>query len=157
MGNNDPGIRKAQPADTPKMKNCVKAAYRHYIARMGKPPGPMLDDYSEVVRKHQAFVAELNGQVVGVLVLILQDEGILLDNFAVPPEYQGQGFGRKLVEFAESEARNQGFSHLDLYTHGCMAENIEMYKRRGYVKTERRSVRGYQRVYMRKSLPKLAD
>lgn len=157
MGNNDPGIRKAQPADTPKMKNCVKAAYRHYISRMGKPPGPMLDDYSEVVRKHQAFVAELNGQVVGVLVLILQDEGILLDNFAVPPEYQGQGFGRKLVEFAESEARNQGFSHLDLYTHGCMAENIEMYKRRGYVKTERRSVRGYQRVYMRKSLPKLAD
>lgn len=157
MGNNDPGIRKAQPADTPKMKNCVKAAYRHYIARMGKPPGPMLDDYSEVVRKHQAFVAELNGQVVGVLVLILQDEGILLDNFAVPPEYQGQGFGRKLVEFAESEARNQGFSHLDLYTHGCMAENIKMYKRLGYVNTERRTVRGYQRVYMRKSLPKLAD
>lgn len=157
MGNNDPGIRKAQPADTPKMKNCVKAAYRHYIARMGKPPGPMLDDYSEVVRKHQAFVAELNGQVVGVLVLILQDEGILLDNFAVPPEYQGQGFGRKLVEFAESEARNQGFSHLDLYTHGCMAENIKMYKRLGYVNTERRTVRGYQRVYMRRSLPKLAD
>lgn len=157
MGNNDPGIRKAQPADTPKMKNCVKAAYRHYIARMGKSPGPMLDDYSEVVRKHQAFVAELNGQVVGVLVLILQDEGILLDNFAVPPEYQGQGFGRKLVEFAESEARNQGFSHLDLYTHECMAENIKMYKRLGYVNTERRTVRGYQRVYMRKSLPKLAD
>lgn len=157
MGNNDPGIRKAQPADTPKMKNCVKAAYRHYIARMGKPPGPMLDDYSEVVRKHQAFVAELNGQVVGVLVLILQDDGILLDNFAVPPEYQGQGFGRKLVEFAESEARNQGFSHLDLYTHGCMAENIKMYKRLGYVNTERRTVRGYQRVYMRRSLPKLAD
>ncbi|MEE9559910.1 MAG: GNAT family N-acetyltransferase [Acidiferrobacterales bacterium] len=157
MGNNDPGIRKAQPADTPKMKNCVKAAYRHYIARMGKPPGPMLDDYSEVVRKHQAFVAELNGQVVGVLVLILQDEGILLDNFAVPPEYQGQGFGRKLVEFAESEARNQEFSHLDLYTHECMAENIKMYKRLGYVNTERRTVRGYQRVYMRKSLPKLAD
>lgn len=157
MGNNDPGIRKAQPADTPKMKNCVKAAYRHYIARMGKSPGPMLDDYSEVVRKHQAFVAELNGQVVGVLVLILQDDGILLDNFAVPPEYQGQGFGRKLVEFAESEARNQGFSHLDLYTHECMAENIKMYKRLGYVNTERRTVRGYQRVYMRRSLPKLAD
>ncbi|MFB3088337.1 MAG: GNAT family N-acetyltransferase [Acidiferrobacterales bacterium] len=139
------------------MKNCVKAAYRHYIARMGKSPGPMLDDYSEVVRKHQAFVAELNGQVVGVLVLILQDDGILLDNFAVPPEYQGQGFGRKLVEFAESEARNQGFSHLDLYTHECMAENIKMYKRLGYVNTERRTVRGYQRVYMRRSLPKLAD
>jgi ribosomal protein S18 acetylase RimI-like enzyme len=157
MGDGDPSIRKAQPADAASIKSCVEAAYRHYIARMGKPPGPMLDDYSEVVRKHQAFVAELDGQVVGVLVLILQDDRILLDNVAVPPEYQGQGLGRKLVEFAESEARNQGFSHLDLYTHECMTENIEMYKRLGYVKTARRTVRGYQRVYMRKSLQKVAD
>jgi ribosomal protein S18 acetylase RimI-like enzyme len=156
MSGGDPSIRKAQPADAARMKSCVEAAYRHYIARMGKPPGPMLDDYSEVVRKHQAFVAELDDQVVGVLVLILQDDGILLDNVAVPPEYQGQGLGRKLVEFAESEARNQGFSHLDLYTHECMTENIEMYKRLGYIKTERRTVRGYQRVYMRKFLPKVA-
>ncbi len=156
MGNDNPRIRKAQPSDAADMKRCVEAAYRHYIACIGKPPGPMLDDYTEVARKHQAFVAELDGHVVGVLVLILQDDGILLDNVAVPPEYQGRGIGRKLMEFAESETRNQRFTHLDLYTHESMTENIEMYKRLGYIETERRTVKGYQRVYMRKSLPKLA-
>jgi len=152
MGDNGPTIRQAQPADAAAMQSCVAAAYRHYLPRIGKPPGPMLDDYSEVVQKHQAFVAEAEGQIVGVLVLIRKDKGILLDNVAVHPEYQGTGLGRRLVALAESEARNQGFTHLDLYTHERMTENIEMCKSLGYIETERRLEKGYQRVYMRKSL-----
>lgn len=35
-------VRKAKPSDAAAMKRCVEAAYRHYIPRMGKPPGPML-------------------------------------------------------------------------------------------------------------------
>ena len=65
---------------------------------------------------------------------------------------RGKGLGRRLIELAESEARDQGFSHLDLYTHERMWENIEMYKRLGYIETERRIEREYQRVYMSKSL-----
>jgi len=152
MGNSGPTIRQAQLLDAAAMQSCVAAAYRHYIPRVGKPPAPMLDDYSDVVQKHQAFVAEAEGQIVGVLVLIRKDKGILLDNVAVHPEYQGTGLGRRLVALAESEARDQGFTHLDLYTHERMTENIEMYKSLGYIETERRFEKGYQRVYMRKSL-----
>lgn len=119
---------------------------------MGKPPGPMLEDYSEVIRQHQVFVLERQGELTGVVVLIEQAQGILLDNVAVQPRGQGQGYGRQLMEFAENEARNQGFRSIDLYTHECMIENIEMYKKLGYVETDRRTERGYQRVYMRKSL-----
>ena len=148
--NIDLTIRKARPSDASAVKACVEDAYRHYIPRIGKPPGPMLDDYSEVIRQHQAYVAEENEQIVGVLVLIRKDDGILLDNVAVLPEHHGKGLGGRLVELAESEARDQGYTHLDLYTHKCMTENIENYKRLGYVETERRTERGYQRVYMRK-------
>jgi hypothetical protein len=35
---------------------CVGDAYRHYIERIGKPPGPMLEDYAEVIRQ-QGFAA----------------------------------------------------------------------------------------------------
>lgn len=134
------------------MQACVEAAYRHYVTRIGKPPGPMLDDYDEVVRRHRAFVAEREGAVVGVLVLVATGGGLLLDNVAVRPEHQGKGLGRRLVELAESEARRDGCSRLDLYTHELMTENLAMYERLGYVETERRTVKGYRRVYMRKAL-----
>ena len=41
----EPRIRAANAADVPVIAEIVDQAYRHYIARMGKPPGPMLDDY----------------------------------------------------------------------------------------------------------------
>ena len=56
------------------------------------------------------------------------------------------------MELAEEEARKQGFTSLVLYTHQLMAENIELYKTFGYIETDRRTERGYPRVYMRKSL-----
>ena len=42
-------LRAATAADAGAVKACVVAAYSHYIERMGKPPGPMLDDYTEVI------------------------------------------------------------------------------------------------------------
>ena len=147
-----PGIRTAQPSDAVAIKRCVEAAYQHYIARMSKPPGPMVDDYANVIQQHSAFVVEENGEIVGVLVLIQTEFGMLLDNIAVHPEHQGEGLGRRLLELAESETRNQGYAHLELYTHECMTENIEMYKRIGYVETGRKTEHGFNRVYMQKAL-----
>ena len=86
----------------------------------------MLNDYSEVIRQHQTFVAEQNGQVIGVVVLIQRDAGMLLDNIAVHPDHQGRGLGRRLVEFAESETRKQGYSHLALYTRERMQANVHI-------------------------------
>ena len=87
-------IRTAKKTDAAKMRICVEEAYRHYIPRMGKPPGPMLDNYEGVIRHHTAFVAEHDGEIVGVLVLIRAETGILLDNVAVHPRHQEKGLGR---------------------------------------------------------------
>jgi ribosomal protein S18 acetylase RimI-like enzyme len=149
---NRPTIRKAEPPDAAGIKECVEAAYRRYIPRMGQKPGPMLDEYSQVVSRHQAFVLEESGHVIGVAVLVSSDEGILLDNVAVHPDHQGEGLGRQLMEFAESEAVKQGYSSLELYTHESMTENISLYKYLGYVETDRRTESGFGRVYMRKNL-----
>ena len=48
--------------------------------------------------------------------------------------------------------RRLGYGHLDLYTHERMTENIAMYERIGYVEVDRRTERGFPRVYMRKRL-----
>jgi hypothetical protein len=42
----EPCIRAATAADVRAIADIVEQAYRHYIARIGKPPGPMLDDYA---------------------------------------------------------------------------------------------------------------
>ena len=145
-------LRPATAADAAAVSECVRAAYRHYVDRIGRAPGPMLDDYEQVVRDHRTFVLEDGGEVIGVLVLMDKEDGLLLDNVAVLPSRQGEGLGRRLVEHAEREARRLGHDHLDLYTHRQMTENIAMYARYGYEETDRRTERGFPRVYMRKRL-----
>jgi ribosomal protein S18 acetylase RimI-like enzyme len=145
-------IRAATPADAATVRSVVDAAYGHYIARIGRPPGPMLDDYARRIADLQTWVLEDAGRIVGILVLEQGSAGLLLDNIAVLPDSQGKGFGRALIGFAEAEARRRGFSEIRLYTHAAMSENIALYRRIGFVETNRVSEKGYDRVYMNKRL-----
>jgi ribosomal protein S18 acetylase RimI-like enzyme len=77
---------------------------------------------------------------------------MLLDNIAVLPDCQGMGFGRTLIGFAEAEARRRGFNEIHLYTHALMTENIALYRRTGFIETQRVTEKGYDRVYMSKRL-----
>ena len=114
----------------------------HYIARIGKPPGPMLDDYTTRIADRQAWVLEDDGRIVGILVLEQGPQGLLLDNIAVLPDRQGRGFGRALIEFAEAETRRRGFGEIHLYTHALMSENIALYRGIGFVETHRVNEKG---------------
>lgn len=146
-------IRAARADDASTVRAVVHAAYAHYVSRIGKPPGPMLDDYAKRIADDQAWVLEDAGRIVGVLVLEQTTSGFLLDNIAVLPECQGKGYGRQLMEFAEAEARRRGFGEIHLYTHELMTENIALYLRVGFIETRRVSEKGYDRVYMTKRLP----
>jgi N-acetylglutamate synthase-like GNAT family acetyltransferase len=146
-------IRSANASDAVKIAACVDSAYRHYIERIGMPPRPMLDDYTAVIRERQVTIAEMDADVVGVLVLCVTEEGFLLDNVAVKPSHQGTGIGRALLEYAEAEAQRQGFRSLYLYTHERMTENRSLYAKIGYIEYDRRVDKGFSRVYMREQLP----
>ncbi len=145
-------IRPALQTDVAGITACVEDAYHHYIERIGKKPGPMLESYTEVVSKHQAYVADLQGHIAGIVILIKQADGILLDNVAVHSDFQGRGIGSQLVDFAEASARIQGYSAIELYTHELMTENHQAYLKLGYVEIDRRKVKGYARIYMQKDL-----
>jgi ribosomal protein S18 acetylase RimI-like enzyme len=145
-------FRRAVPSDAARVAELVDAAYRHYVERIGRKPGPMTADYAQVVRDHHVTVAERDGAVEGVLVLRVTDEGFLVDNVAVHPSRRGTGLGRALLELAEDEARRAGFDSVYLYTHERMTENQALYSRIGYVEYERRSQGGFSLVFMRKRL-----
>lgn len=147
-------LRRAEPADVPAIEALVAAAYAHYVARIGRAPGPMGDDYAARVAAGEASLAlDPAGAIVGLLVLELRDGAApLLDNVAVAPRAQGQGVGRALIAHAEAAARRRGAGSLRLYTHEKMIENIALYRRLGFAEIARIDEKGFRRVYMEKAL-----
>ena len=146
-------VRPAKPQDAPGIAACVCEAYVHYIERIGKQPGPMLEDYAEAINQFQVHVAAIDAKVVGAIVLKVTDEGFYIDNVAVRPSSKGRGVGRLLLELAETEARRQGYKSIYLATHELMTENRALYTGIGYIEYDHRVVNGYPRVYFRKVLP----
>lgn len=149
---NELPLRRARAGDAAAVADLVNRAYRHYVPRIGRPPAPMLDDYPSVIGQHEVWVGEEGGTMVAVLVLIHEKDTLLIDNIAVDPSYQGRGLGRRLMAFAESEARRQGLSSLRLITNEKMTENIALYGRLGYRETGREVLRERYVVHMRKDL-----
>jgi GNAT superfamily N-acetyltransferase len=145
-------IRLAQAADTDAVRALVIDAYGHYVARIGKLPAPLHDDYARRIAADQAWVWEEDGRIVGLLVLENKPAHLLLDNVAVAPAAQGRGIGRALIAFAEREARRRGFAEIHLYTHALMVENRALYGRLGFAEIRRLQEDGYDRVYMAKPL-----
>lgn len=146
-------IRAAHADDQAAVEAIVRSAYVVYVSRIGKPPGPMLDDYRALIDAGSVSVVERpDGELAGVIVLLPRPDHLLLDNVAVRPERQRQGLGRDLVAYAEVEARRRGFAELRLYTHRTMTENIALYTRLGFVEPGRGRQAGYDRVFMTKHL-----
>jgi GNAT superfamily N-acetyltransferase len=146
-------IRPATLADRGTVEAIVQEAYSIYIDRIGKPPGPMLDDYAALIGSCAVSVLEEpSGAIAAIIVLLPKTDHLLLDNIAVHRDRQRQGLGRRLIAFAETEARRLGFAELRLYTHEKMSENISLYTRLGFIETDRGNDSGYDRVFMTKRL-----
>ncbi len=158
-------IRLARAPDLAAVEALVDAAYSHYVARIGMTPGPMRDDYRPYIAAGYVNLLFEGGKEdggnggdrgsevpVGLLVLIPKPDTLLLDNVAVSPVAQGRGYGKRLMQMAETYARDHGFDSITLYTQEQMHENLAIYRRYGYVETHRAEERGLKRVYLRKSL-----
>ena len=145
-------IRRAADEDVLAIRAIVEAAYSPYEPRIGRTPAPVTADYPALVVAGDAWVGVLGGRVVGVLVIRPAGAALELENVAVDPAYQGRGYGRALIAFAERRARQLGLTEVTLYTNEAMVENLRLYPRLGFVETERRVADGYRRVFFRKSL-----
>jgi GNAT superfamily N-acetyltransferase len=143
--------RQATEADLPSIQRVIAAAYAKYLSRMGKPPAPLSRDYRAAVDAGAVWVA--GRPVTGVISLTPKPDVILIENVAVHPARQGTGLGRRLMEFAEQQARQRNIGRLSLYTNELMTENQALYAHLGYRETERRVEDGYRRIYMEKVLP----
>jgi ribosomal protein S18 acetylase RimI-like enzyme len=134
------------------LRELVQRAYGHYVERIGMRPIPMDADYDAAVSAARAWVAEIDGEIAGLLVLVAHDDHLLVENVAVEPSRQHQGVGRALLAFAEQHAAELGLGELRLYTHVKMTENQALYARLGYREVGRRSEQGRSAVFMSKRI-----
>jgi ribosomal protein S18 acetylase RimI-like enzyme len=146
-------LRRAVVADAPLLTQIAREAYAPYVERMGgQRPAPMDLDYASLVVDAEAWVAESDGEMVGFLILIGEDDRMVLDGVAVRPSHQGLGAGRALLTLAEEQARVGDYDLISLYTHESMVENQALYERIGYVETRRAHDHGFARVFFEKAL-----
>jgi GNAT superfamily N-acetyltransferase len=120
----------------------------------------------------QGFVAELDGRLVGTVAvrgpkppgeayiadppppLYTTPGTAILSQLAVHPDCRGLGLGERLIDAAETWAREQGFTQLALDTAEPAVALRRRYERRGYVTAGSVQWQGktYVSVLMRKPL-----
>lgn len=149
---NSPLIRGATADNAARMGEIARAAYAIYVARIGREPAPMGANYGAEIAAHRAVVVVARGRVSGYMIAWPEPDAYVIDNIAVDPECQGIGFGRRLIEHAGAEATHLGLPALRLCTNVAMIENVSMYAHFGFVETHRAIEKGFNRVYMRRSL-----
>jgi ribosomal protein S18 acetylase RimI-like enzyme len=125
-------LRQATLADAAAIRALTREAYAKWVGLIGREPIPMTADYERAVRRHRFDLLLNDGVLVALIETIDEGDELLIENVAVAPSFQRQGFGQMLLAHAERIARDIGKARIRLYTNQRFAENIRLYLRQGY-------------------------
>jgi ribosomal protein S18 acetylase RimI-like enzyme len=80
-----------------------------------------------------------NRAVVGTAVLAPPENHLLLRTVAAAPSHRSGGHGRRLIAFAEEEARRRGLEEIQVFINLTLANEIRLYRGLGLKYYWRRS------------------
>lgn len=142
----DTVIRPLRPDDSlEEITSLLHRAYKknaeldiHFVASHQTP-----DVTQERLDQGTAFIAELEGRIVGTITLTfpidvphaeyMTDKPLAsFGQFAVEPNLQGAGLGRKLIQTVENEAKRLGAQEICLDTAQPADHLISYYQKLGY-------------------------
>ena len=148
-------FRPALPTDDACCRMIAEAAYLPYLDRMDRKPAPMNANYKNHIKNDQVFVIEYSqtAQVIAFSVIVIKNKIYWLENIAVSPQYQKRGIG-KMILFEVEQWLSQRTRSYQLYTNVVMHENIEWYKKQGFIQLRQALEDGFERLYFCKHLNK---
>ncbi len=133
--------------------DCVqREAYAANRLILGVEPLPLTADYRRRLETDDVWVAEIDADIVAVLMLVLESDCLLVWSVATAPTWQGGGLGRRLLAHAEAEARRLGYRRIRLYTGEKLRSNIAWYARHGYAFHHREELPDRSIVHLVKTL-----
>ncbi len=92
----------------------------------------MTADYDSAIKNHIIDMIVMDGEIIGLIELVPEQDCVLIKNVAVKPSEWGKGYGRSLMTHAIDVAHLLKRNRLRLYTNKLMAQNISMYQKLGY-------------------------
>jgi ribosomal protein S18 acetylase RimI-like enzyme len=138
-------IIKATISDIPALNILINSAYRGETSKKGWTTeehllgGIRTDEanLTELFLKENATILKYTekNQIIGSVYLEQQDKKLYLGMLTVSPELQGCGIGKKLIQAAESFARNSKLKTISMTVISVRKELIAFYERRGYKNT----------------------
>ena len=126
-------IRRAKSTDAASLTRVFVEAYAEFQNSISDLPD-VSEGLDRDIIDHNVFVATLDHDLVGGLVLIEKGSYAVLANVAVHPRAAGKGIGRSLIETAETCCHNQDIREIRLTTHIAMSSNIQLYQHMGWKK-----------------------
>ncbi len=97
---------------------------------LADPSEQLVRDY---LSRGTCFALEAHSGLIGVMVLVpTRPKTLEIMNIAVDPAYQGQGYGKKLIQFAIRLARKHGFFELEIGTGNCGFGQLALYQKCGF-------------------------
>ena len=144
-------IRIAGIKDLREIKSLTEACARAMIKKdiyQWNEHYPSLEKLEEDILQEELFVIENKENIKGIIVitktkdkeynpikwLSKTENNLYIHRLATHPDHWGQGYGRKLMEFAEEFAKQHKFESVRLDTFSQNLRNQRFYEARGYLR-----------------------
>ena len=143
---------RAKPSDVAAVTAFQRAAYARNRTILGMEPLPLTVDYADVLARYEVWLLESGDALEGVLILEPRAGDLLIWSVAVAPQLQGRGIGNRLLDLADTRARELGRRTIRLYTGHKLSGNIAWYERHGFVHERIEQLGERRLVHMTKEL-----
>jgi len=143
-------IRPSRWYDLFAIYRLVDTTYDPLVERFKIPRFPQRTKYFRMICSDRLWVLQSQQKLVGMITLVDDSDRLWVGLLTVLPNFQRQGFGRALIEFAESEARRRGMKELVLDTLERLPDAFSFHQRLGFAEIDRQERYGQIYILMTK-------
>jgi ribosomal protein S18 acetylase RimI-like enzyme len=152
-------LRLATIADAPAIAATIAAAFAQYRGKLVPESGAFGESAdaiaAELKRGAGAIVAERNGEMLGCVIISLQEGDLYFGRLSVLPTARGLGLAKRLIAAVEQDARSRGLPGVRLGVRIALPDNQRLFTSLGYHEISREAHPGFDHptsINMRKTL-----